>query len=69
MNLGDLLGILKTSWSCGAAETNPTSNHGVTGSIPGLAQCAKALVLAVSSSVGHRHSKDPASCSSDLIPS
>ena len=28
--------------SCrGTAETNPTSNHGVVGSIPGLAQCVE----------------------------
>ena len=30
---------------CGAAEVNPTRNHGVVGSIPGLAQWGKDLVL------------------------
>ena len=30
---------------CGAAETNPTRNHEVAGSIPGLAQWVKALLL------------------------
>ena len=30
---------------CGTAETNPTRNHEVAGSIPGLAQCAKDLAL------------------------
>jgi len=30
---------------CGAAETNLTSNHEVTGSIPGLAPWVKDLVL------------------------
>ena len=29
----------------GAAETNPTRNHEVSGSIPGLAQCVKDLAL------------------------
>ena len=34
-------------WSsrCGAAETNPTMNHEVVGSIPGLAQWVKDLVF------------------------
>ena len=30
---------------CGAAETNPTKNHEVTGSIPGLTQWVKDLGL------------------------
>ena len=36
-----------TEWSSrrGAAETNPTRNHAVTGSIPSLAQWVKDLVL------------------------
>ena len=43
-----------TEWSSchGAAETNPTRNHEVVGSIPGLFQWVKDL--AVSCGVGHR---------------
>ena len=33
------------SFHYGAVEMNPTSNHEVAGSIPGLAQWAKALAL------------------------
>ena len=42
----ELLNI-KLSWSShrDAAETNPTKNHEVAGSIPGLAQCVKNLAL------------------------
>ena len=40
---------------------NPTRNHNVVGSIPGLAQWVKDLALAVSSIVGHRYSLDPTS--------
>ena len=36
--------LLKSS-RCGAAETNPTRNHGVAGSIPGLAQWFRDLAL------------------------
>ena len=39
--------MLKKSRSshCGAVETHPTSNHEVSGLIPGLAQCVKDLAL------------------------
>ena len=38
--------VIDTRSSCrGAAETNPTRNHQVAGSIPGLAPWAKDLVL------------------------
>ena len=40
---------------------NPTRNHNVVGSIPGLAQWVKDLALAVSSIVGHRYGLDPTS--------
>ena len=43
---------------CGAAETNPTSNHEVEGSIPALAQWVKDPGVAVSFGVGHRHGSD-----------
>ena len=33
------------SCHCGAAETNPTSNHEIVGLIPGLAQWVKDPVL------------------------
>ena len=37
----------KKEWRflCGAAETNPTRNHEVSGSIPGLTQWVKDLAL------------------------
>ena len=37
--------VFSKSIHCGAAETNLTSNHEVAGSIPGLAQWVKDLVL------------------------
>ena len=37
----DVENIVLWSSRCGAAETNPTRNHEVVGSIPGLAQCVK----------------------------
>ena len=39
---------------------NPTRNQEVAGSIPGLAQWVKDLVLAVSCGVGHRRGLAPA---------
>ena len=52
---------IKNTWSscCGAAETNPTRNHEVVGSIPGLPQWVKDLALAVSCGVGCRWGSDP----------
>ena len=42
----------------GTAEMNPTRNHEVVGSIPGLAQWIKDHGVAVSCDVGCRHSLD-----------
>jgi len=39
--------------------TNPTRNHEVVGSIPGLAQCVKDLAMPVSCGVGCRCGSDP----------
>ena len=51
------IGKKQKYWSsrCGAVETNPTRNHGVAGSIPGLAQGSG---VAVSCGVGCRHGSD-----------
>ena len=40
--------------------TNPTRNHEVSGSIPGLAQRVKDPAFAMSCGVGHRRGSDPA---------
>ena len=40
--------------------TNPTRNHEVAGSIPGLAQWVKGSGVAASSGVGRRRGLDPA---------
>jgi len=42
----------------GAEEANPTSNHEVVGSIPGLDQWIKDHSIVVSCSVGSRHTSD-----------
>ena len=53
--------VLKVRISrCSAVETNPTRNHEVVGSIPGLPQWAM-LHIAVSCGIGCRHGSDPAS--------
>ena len=44
MNLTEDMCLLKIQWGishCGKVETNPTKNHEVEGSIPGLAQWVK----------------------------
>ena len=62
-------------YSCGAAETNPTSICEDVGSIPGLSQwVGDQALIAVSCGVSCRHSSDPkllqaGSCSSDSSPS
>ena len=40
-----LYGSISQSSSCGVAEMNPTRNHEVAGSIPGLEEWVKDLVL------------------------
>ena len=43
---------------CGAVETNPTSIHEDSGSIPGLDQWVGGSSVAMSCGEGHRHSSD-----------
>ena len=47
-------------WSshCGTAETNPTENHEIVGSIPGLVQWAKGSGVSESCGVGLRQGLD-----------
>ena len=42
----------------GAAEMNPTRNHDVSGSIPGLTQWVKGSSITVSCSIVHRRGSD-----------
>jgi len=42
--------------------TNPTRNHEVAGSVPGLAQRVKQSGVAVSCGVGRRRGSDPHCC-------
>ena len=40
--------------------SNPTRNHEVAGSVPGLFQWVKGSGVVMSCGVGHRHASDPA---------